>query len=86
VTIDVVSEQAARVSHVFYAGEHDGEAPFEITIQAGLQQLLVVVLGEAPAGLTQKVFVVEQGAEDCQLRMFKWSTKRFSIALDVEGV
>jgi hypothetical protein len=86
VTIEVTSTQPSRVVHLFYAGVHDGAAPFHITIRPGKNKLLVVAVGTAAGGVTQRMTIIEAGSPPCPLRLFFWSTTNFSTMLDIEGV
>lgn len=86
VAIDLTSNQPSRLVHLFYAGEHDGTAPFQFTIRPGKNKLLVVAVGTAVAGLTQRMVIIEAGSPPCPLRLFFWSTTNFSTMLDIEGV
>lgn len=84
VRIDVRSDTPASLVQLFYAGEKDGEPPFEFTIKAGKQKLLIVAAG---MGGPQRMKIVElSGAEVCPLRNFFWSNTNFSTLLDIEGV
>lgn len=85
VTIEVRSEQPAEVVKIFYAGETDGEPPFQFQIKEGLHKLLVAAVG-LEAG--QKIRVVEVDAQgnECDLRNFFWSPDHFHTTLDIAGV
>jgi hypothetical protein len=86
VTIDVVLNGPARLVHLFYAGQHDGVAPFQFTIRPGKNKLLVVAIGTAVAGFAQKMVIVETNVPPCPLRLFFWTVTNFSTVLDIEGV
>lgn len=84
VRIDVRSDKPAALVQLFYAGEQDGEPPFEFTIKAGKQKLLIVAAG---VDRPQRMKIVElSGAAVCPLRNFFWSNTNFSTLLDIEGV
>jgi hypothetical protein len=84
VRVDVRSKDPVRTVEIFYAGEVDGEAPFEFEIKSGRHKLLVVALG---SDSDQKVNVVEiANDEEHHLRFFFWSTSHFSTTLTIEGV
>jgi hypothetical protein len=83
VRIDLRSEKPATLVRIFYAGEQDGDVPFEFTIKAGRQKLLLVASG---AERNQRMRIVELSGRDvCQLRNFFWSPTNFSTVLDIEG-
>lgn len=83
VRVDVESEQPAKLVQLIYAGEVDGTAPFEFTIQEGQQKLLVVAVGVEGDQLMRIVEL--SGDEVCFLRNFFWSTTHFHTTLDIEG-
>jgi hypothetical protein len=84
VRVDVVSAQPAATVRLIYAGEQDGEAPFEFKIKPGAQKLLIVALGVTN---DQVMHVVEvSGNQNCPLRKFFWSSTHFHTMLDIEGV
>lgn len=84
VRVDVLSEQPASLVQLIYAGELDGKAPFEFTVQKGRQKLLIVAAG---VDGDQRMRIVELLEDDevCQLRNFFWSTTHFHTMLDIEG-
>jgi hypothetical protein len=83
VRVDLQSEQPATLVQMIYAGEIDGTAPFEFTIQKGRQKLLIVAAG---VDSDQRMKIVElAGTEVCHLRNFFWSTAHFHTTLDIEG-
>ena len=86
VTIDLLSDRPARLTHLFYAGDQDDAAPFELRIKKGPQKLLVVALGVAGPDETQRMVIAEAGDPPCPLRLFFWTTLNFSTVLDIEGV
>src|SRR5215510_3465731 len=86
VTVAVRSKQTASTVQIFYAGTQDGQAPFQFTIQQGLNKLLIAALGVTNG---QRMSVVEvDGAQDCNppLQIFFWSSTSFFTALDIVGV
>lgn len=84
ITIAVRSDQPARTVRITYAGEQDGDAPFEFRVRKGRNLLLVVAVGVAQ---DQRMLVVEvDGATDCPLKRFSWSSTHFHTTLPVEGV
>jgi hypothetical protein len=83
VAVDVRSDARAKTVRIAYAGEQDGQAPFEFTVKRGLNQLLVVALGVQDG---QKMTVVEVGTDDCPLRRFAWSTTHFFTAITIQGI
>jgi hypothetical protein len=83
VEVDVRSDEPASTVRIIYAGDQDGEAPFEFTVKEGRHLLLVVALG---VNNQQRMNVVEvDGEDDCQLKRFSWSTSRFHTTLPIEG-
>ena len=84
VQVDVRSDSAASAVRIAYAGEQDGEPPFEFKIKSGRNKLLVVALGVKNDQLMRVVEV--DGANDCHLRNFFWSSTHFHTTLDIEGV
>jgi hypothetical protein len=85
VKIELTSDRPARITHLFYAGEPVA-SPFEFDVKAGKQTLLLIAVGVAGPGETQRMVVTEAGTPPCPLRLFVWSTIRFSTKLDIEGV
>lgn len=84
VRIDVRSDQPASVVRIAYAGEQDGDPPFEFLIRQGENKLLVVALGAQDG---QKITVVElEGENACPLKRFFWSRTHFHTTLDIEGI
>jgi hypothetical protein len=88
VEIDVESDKPAVLVKLFYAGDQDGEAPFEFNVRKGRQKLLVVAAGvETDEDEPQHMRIVERsGGEDCFLRHFFWTPTHFHTTLDIEGV
>ena len=84
VQVDIDSDQPASTVRIIYAGEQDGEAPFEFKIKAGLQVLLIVAVGVANDQLMRVMEV--SGTQRCPLRKFFWSSTHFHTALEIEGV
>jgi hypothetical protein len=84
VQVDVQSAQPATTVRLIYAGEQDGEAPFEFKIKAGRQKLLIVALGVTDDQMMRVVEV--SGTTSCPLRKFFWSNTHFHTTLDIEGV
>lgn len=83
VRVDVQSEQQAEIVRLTYAGEEDGTAPFEFTIQKGRCKLLIAVVG---VGGEQRMEIVElAGADVCHLRRFFCTPAHFHTTLDIEG-
>lgn len=83
VQVDVRSNQPASTVRIIYAGDQDGDAPFEFTIKSGKNKLLIVAVGVTN---DQKMRVVEvDGQNECHLRNFFWSSTHFHTALDIEG-
>jgi hypothetical protein len=84
VEINLESALPAKTVRLTYAGEEDGEAPFEFKIKAGPQKLLLVAVGVKN---NQTMSVVEvSGNTSCPLRKFFWSNTHFHTTLDIEGV
>lgn len=84
VEIGIQSEQPARIVRLTYAGTQDGTAPFTLTIQGGLQKLLVVAIGTG-TGVQQMQIVEDPSGSNCRLRNFFWSPTHFHTTLDIEG-
>lgn len=84
IQVDVRSTQPASTVRIIYAAEQDGVTPFELTIKAGRQKLLIAALGVVN---DQRMRVVEVAdPEDCHLKNFFWSSTHFHTTLDIEGV
>jgi hypothetical protein len=84
VQVDVRSEDTASTVRIIYAGEDDGDAPFEFTIKPGRNKLLVAALGVDD---NQRMRVVElDGDTVCPLKTFFWSTTNFHTTLDINGI
>lgn len=85
ITVDVRSDQPAETVHIFYAGEQDGEAPFEFVVQRGAFPLLLAAVGVEQ---DQRMLVVEDdGTEQgCPVKRFSWSRAHFHTTLVIEGV
>ena len=83
VRVDIRSQDPASTVRIIYAGEEDGEAPFEFTIKPGKTKLLIAALGVEN---NQRMSVVElDGASECALKTFFWSSTHFHTTLDIEG-
>ncbi|HYR83801.1 MAG TPA: hypothetical protein VE422_06965 [Terriglobia bacterium] len=84
VTVGLRSDEPASTVRIIYAGEEDGEAPFEFTLKPGKSKLLIAALGIKN---NQKMRVVElDGVTECPLKTFFWSSTHFHTTLDIEGV
>lgn len=84
VEIDIRSERPAETVRISYAGDQDGEAPFEFTVKEGKHVVLVVALGVEER---QRMTLVEiSGEDECPLKRFTWSTTNFSTSIAVKGV
>lgn len=83
IRIDVQSQAEASLVKLMYAGELDGEPPFEFTIKAGRQKLLIAAIGVDDDQLMKIVEL--SGGDACFLRNFFWSTTHFHTTLDIEG-
>ncbi len=85
VQVDVRSDDgAAKTVRITYAGEQDGAAPFEFETKADKNKLLIVAVGVKD---DQKMEVVEvDGANECHLKNFFWSSTHFHTTLDIVGV
>lgn len=84
IIVDVRSEDPASTVRIAYAGEQDGEPPFEFRVKKGRNLLLLVALGVSQ---DQRMTVVEvDGDNDCPLKRFSWSSTNFHTALAIEGV
>lgn len=84
VRLEIRSDRPASTVRLFYAGDEDGEPPFEIRIRPGRNKLLVAALGAEDG---QRLRVVEvDGAVDAHLKNFFWSSTHFHTTLDIEGV
>jgi hypothetical protein len=84
IQVDVRSTLPATTVRIVYAAEQDGVPPFEFTIKAGRQKLLVLALGVTN---DQRIRIVEvSDPEDCHLKNFFWSSTHFHTTLDIEGV
>lgn len=83
IAIDVRSDTPAQTVRISYAGEQDGEAPFEFKVKEGRHVALLVALG---AEESQRMTLVEvSGDEDCTLKRFTWSSTNFSTSIIVKG-
>ena len=83
IEIDVRSDTPAQTVRITYAGEQDGEGPFEFKVKEGKHVVLVVALGLEE---NQRMTLVEIAGEDeCALKRFTWSSTNFSTAIAVKG-
>ena len=66
IQINTTSSLPARVVRILYAGQQDGEAPLEITVEQGQHKLLVAAVGVEEDQLIRIVEV--DGGNTCPLR------------------
>jgi hypothetical protein len=83
IVVDVRSDRPAATVRIAYAGEQDGEAPFEFRLKKGRHMLLVVALGLNREDIMTVVEVDDE--DDCPLKRFAWSSEHFLTTLAIEG-